>query len=752
MKNYEFNVEKGEFYIYNPETGKNWYNQLWNNFGYNMTITHTGMVHSRYVADGFKSLQLDKPESNCLYIRDDNSGDYWNVGMMPVCNEVANYKCVHAMNWSEISSEKNGIKTRLAFTVSNKGSYEVWRTVLKNDTDKTANLSLFSGVEFDLNGYDQPAYYNAETTTHTYYDRDNKAILCLMKNPFRPHDNSTGFIMTSEPVAAYEGNYEKFIGTVGNYACPKIVKSGLDCTNSLATVRKRGGVLQNKITLQPGEEKTIYYVLGFCKGEADFKATANGIMNDARTAFDNVTSEGNARFGKLRTKSPEDRINNIMNFWAQKQVSYCRIGKKAVRDNAQLGMAMLNYDTDLAKITLTECLEHQFTDGHALLSWEYVSDRKNLYSDPPMWLILSVCEYIKETGDFDYLNEEVIFDDGPAQSVYQHLKLAAQWYLKPQNLGKNGLPKIHYADWNDALNIPDSDAESVFMSMSVCLAFSELAKLAQYLGEDDYKSFLLENKKKLAEATNKAAFNGDYYVRAISKFGKVGDKDSKGGKIYVNPQTWAVLSEVYEPENLDKILKSIDGMESEVGIPICAPRYEEYDETVGRMSGMLPGVYENAGVYNHACAFKIMADCKLKRTENATATLLKAIPDGKNNPSSITTTEPYVFTNCYLQHETVEMMVGSSWQTGTSAWILRDYYEGILGLKRDYEGMTIDPCIPKAWDSVYVERTFRGNLLKITYEQCGSDKITLFVDGKQIEGNVVPRFDDCNAHEVVVKL
>lgn len=750
-KNYEINSDKGEVYIYNPETGKSWYNQLWNKFGYHMTITHTGLVHSRIVDDRGVQLFLNKQESNCLYIRNDDTGEFWNVGMLPSCNKTDNYKCTHAAGWSEIVSEYKGIEVHLKFAVSNIGTYEIWSVRIVNKLDKSVNLSLFTGVEFALDGFDQPAYYNAETTTETVYDEKNRAILCLMKNPFRPHDNSTGFIMTSEKVFAYDGNYESFIGTIGNAAFPSVIKNGNDCTNSLATVRRRGGILQSKVTVLPSEEKNVTYVLGFTTGADEFSKTASGIMNEALNELDSADEEGKQRFGRLRTKSPEQRIDNIMNFWAQKQVSYCMIGKKAVRDNAQLAMGMLNFDTELAELTLTECLSHQFLDGHSLLNWQIASDRKKLYSDPPMWLILSVCEYIKETGNFEFLNKQVEFEDGEAQSIYNHLKLAACWYMKPENIGIHGIPKIHYADWNDALNIPDDEAESVFMAMSVALAFNELARLSDTIGDSEFAEYLRENKKKLTDVINREAFNGDYYIRAMSKHGNVGDKNCDYGKIYINPQVWAIMSEVYEEKNLDKLLNSIDSMENERGIPLCMPAYKEYDNRVGRMSGMLPGVYENAGIYNHACGFKIMADCKLKRTENAVKTLLKAIPDGEVNPSSLTTTEPYVFTNCYLQHDAVDMKVGFSWQTGTSAWMLRDYYEGILGLKRDYDGLIIDPCIPKDWDKVYAERYFRGNLLKISYEQNGGD-FEIFVDGVKISGNTITEFSDDAEHNVLVKM
>lgn len=291
------------------------------------------------------------------------------------------------------------------------------------------------------------------------------------------------------------------------------------------------------------------------------------------------------------------------------------------------------------------------------------------------------------------------------------------------------------------------------MAMLICKVYDELEMLSERLGEHARAADWRAKKDKLAEKVNEKAWNGEYYVRAFSKFGVVGDKSSEnGGKIYVNPQSWSVLSGVCPPERLGKVIAAMDGMETAEGIPMCAPSYEKYDESVGRMSGMLPGVYENGGIYNHAGCFKVMADCRLGRGEQAVNALKKIAPDGASNPSSVTTTEPYVFTNCYLKHPSVDMQVGFSWQTGSSAWGLMCYYEGILGLHRDYDGLRIQPALPGGWKRAEAWRNYRGSRLHITYLNSGGSRVILKIDGRSVEGNVVPPFSDGEAHEVTVTL
>ena len=748
---YKFDQQKGLFTLYSPETGKDWHNQLWNNFGFHTCLSHTGQSWSRYVDEESNQVTLSNME--ILYLRDDDNKEFWNIGGMPTCRTQENYACEHGPEHTRISSTHDGIDGAITYVVAENAPYEAWKVVVKNNDTKERHISLFPYVMFDLNGFKQPIYYSASTTTETMYVKDAHAILARTRNPFIPHETCQGYIATDAEVFAYEGLTDRFVGTVGSFASPVLLQQGRDLGNGLGTVRGICGMLQTKLTLAPGEEKTVHYLLGLCTGEEDLKNNTKARFEEAYSLFETAMDRGAERFGTLRTMSPNERINNMMNFWTQKQVSYCMIGKKAVRDNAQLALAMLNYDIPLAKKTIEECIEHQYKDGHAILTWLPFFET-NTYSDPSVWVILTICELIKETGDFDYLNKQIPYLlDEESDTVYGHLKRAAEWFLREDNFGPNGLPKIHHADWNDALNIPDENGESVFMAMAICWAFDELAAMARYLKDDEYADYILAEKAKLADTVNEKAWNGEYYIRAISKFGKVGDKGcSTGGDIYVNPQSWGILADIIPADRLQSVLAAVDGMETEEGIPLCAPAYQEYDPTVGRMSGMLPGVYENGGIYNHAACFKIMADCKIGRRENALATLLKVMPNGDANPSSHTTCEPYVFTNCYLKHHTVDMLVGSAWQTGTSAWGLRSYYEGILGLVRTYAGLSVRPCFPESWDKITARRQYRGNMLYFTYINNNTGKMTLTVDGKEIEGNLIPLFDDNKDHEIIVNM
>jgi len=456
------------------------------------------------------------------------------------------------------------------------------------------------------------------------------------------------------------------------------------------------------------------------------------------------------KYAGLGARTPDRRINHGMNGWLKKQVDFCIVGKKGVRDNLQIAVALLNYRPEKAKEEILECLRHQFRDGHAVLTWYPYDDTR--YSDQPFWIIWAVCELVKETGDASLLAQEVEWQDGGSATVLNHVKAAVDRLL--QDRGRNGLVRIWFADWNDALNIPpEEEAESVMLSEQFCLALGELRELMLWLGDSEYAAFLQETFEKMKAAINRAAWDGGWYMRALAPTENIGSKDSGGSKIYLNAQTWAVLGDVAEPDRLPALLKAVDGMERDFGFPLNDPPYAGYDPMVGRMSGMLPGLFENGGVYCHASAFKILMDCKLGRGDKALETLKKIMPDSEKNPSAQSGAEPYVFTNCYSTHPKYYGRSYQSWTTGTSAWCMMGLYEGLLGIRRDYGGLRIVPCFPSAWEGTEAVRTFRGVEYRLTYrnpDRLEAGRARVAVDGAPLEGNLLPDFRDGRRHEVEI--
>ncbi|HEY9247957.1 MAG TPA: hypothetical protein VIO38_02450, partial [Rariglobus sp.] len=458
------------------------------------------------------------------------------------------------------------------------------------------------------------------------------------------------------------------------------------------------------------------------------------------------------KYDQLTLDTPDARINAVMNSWAKKQVDFCIVGKKGVRDNLQIAVGLLNFRPERAKAEIIECLRHQFRAGHAVLTWLPYDDTR--YSDQPFWIIWAVCELIKETGDLGLLDLDIEYQDGGSGTMREHADAAVRRLIEDK--GRSGLVRIMFADWNDALNITtDPEAESVMLSEQFCLALRELAALMTRVGDTARAAELLKEYDILKAAINRVAWDGEWYVRALARDEKIGSRVSEGSKIYVNAQSWAILADLPDLARLKQVLASIDSMEHEFGFPINKPPYPRYSPHVGRMSGMLPGLFENGGVYCHATGFKIMADCKTGRAAEAIRTLKKIMPDSEVNPSTQSGAEPYVFTNCFSIHPKYYGRSYQSWTTGTSAWTLMGLVEGIFGLKRDYAGLVIAPCFPPQWPKASITRSFRGTRYAIAFEnpKGGSTRVaSITVDGGKIEGRTLPLFADDHVHPVVVTL
>lgn len=764
-KGYRFTEDGTGCVINTTKTPRYWYNYLWNENRYCAQISQTGHGRSYYLSEKAEMCMINQNDARYVYLRDEESQESWNIGVGPLNTEVEDYQCVHSLSDTKLQSKYQDIESSWRIFVPQDGYHEVWTVKMRNNGEKERKLSLFSAVSFCLEGFEYPRYYEMYRCMETNYDKELNGVYCSSAHPFAPHARYNGFLAASEPVYAYDGELSKFCGTTGTitqldasasalFQRPETIMSGQDCSNSQGALFILGGVLQHKITLQPGEEKEIRFVFGISESLEEARNVIEKYTEtkSVEEELAKVKRYNQEKYSGLSVKTPDEKINNVMNGWLKKQVDFCIVGKKGVRDNLQIAVALLNYRQEKAREEILECLSHQFKEGHAVLTW-YPYDATR-YSDQPFWIIWAVCQLVKETGDFSILDEIIAWQDGGEATVLEHIKAAVNRLLADK--GRNGLIRIYFADWNDALNITtDPEAESVMLSHQFCLALKELQELMEKTGNTDYAQKLAEEYQILKNSINTRAWDGEWYMRALSAQEKIGSKDSEGSKIYLNAQTWAVLAEVAEGERLESVLKSVDGMEHDFGFPLNLPPYPEYSPHVGRMSGMLPGLFENGGVYCHATGFKILMDCKVGRGSKAVETLKKIMPDSEKNPSMQSGAEPYVFTNCYSTHPGYYGKSYQSWTTGTSAWTMMGLYEGVMGVKREYDGLCVKPCFPKEWESGEMTRHFRGADYHIVIQNpdhLENGQLEIHVDGRKIEGIILPDFRDGKMHEVQVVL
>lgn len=764
-KLYDFTCDGNGCVIYEPAPPRHWYNYLWNEDGYCAQVSQGGHGCSYYLSGKADMCRINRDSARYIYLRDDRTGMCWNIGHIPLNTGVEDYSCIHSIGYSEISCKKDGIEGVWRIFVPSKGFHEIWTVKLRNTGDAERRLSVFSAVNFSLEGFTYPRYYEMYRCMDTSFDRKLNGIYCDSVHPYAPHGLYHGFLASTEPVYAYDGNLVKFCGSASTLtlpdasACalfqkPDIVVTGKDCTNSETSLFILGGVLQHKIILQPGQEKELHVLFGIGESRQEVAKMVGWYSAEGKVEqIFKETQEYN--FDKIKSLSvctPEDKINCIMNNWVKKQVDFCIVGKKGVRDNLQIAVGLLDYRQEKAKEEILECIRHQFKDGHAVLTW-YPYDETR-YSDQPFWIIWAVCELVRETGDLTLLEQRVSWQDGGKATVMEHVKAAVARLIDDK--GKNGLVKIYFADWNDALNIiDDPEAESVMLSHQFCFALKELHALSEYAGDLDYAQYVREQYEILRKRINEVAWDGSWYIRALSEKGNIGSKDSRGSRIYLNAQTWAVLGDVVDEERMPQLLEAVDSMEQDFGFPLNQPPYMSYDQHVGRMSGMLPGLFENGGVYCHAVGFKILMDCKSGRATEAVRALKKIMPDSEKNPSEQSGAEPYVFTNCYSTNHGYYGKSYQSWITGTSVWCMMGLYHGIMGIKRDFKGLRIEPCFPAEWEQAEVTRHFRGADYHIVIRnpdhlENGSAEIR--ADGVLCESSVLPDYRDGQMHEIQVVL
>ncbi len=759
------NANNGSFALHSPETPRHWVNYLWSKSGYCAQFNQIGSGKSYFIDDKANMCAINPENAKYIYLRNDESGEYWLACGGSGANSLDQYCCEHNKNFTKISSTKNNITFECTYTVPIDGSNEIWDIHLTNHAQTSCKLSVFVLTSFALEGFAYPRYYEMYRSATTSFEKNLNGVFCETKHPFAPHKKYNGYIASTQPVFGFDGNLATFLGSenivtraddsqAGQYICPRVVVQNRDCTNSCATNFMLGGVLQHKIELsaQSKWHTTVSLGVSDCLEDACYEMEKLQNPNTLIQTMHDSDAYYQSLYQNLTLDIPDERLNFIYQHWLNKQVDFCIVGKKGVRDNLQISAALLNYRTEKACAEILEVLRHQFSDGHAVLTWYPYDDTR--YSDQPFWIGWAVCRLIKETGDLSLLQTMVPYQDHGEGSVLEHVEKGIERLY--QDRGKHGLCRIFFADWNDALNITtDEQAESVMLSAQFALLLQEMRTLYQCMGDNANAENCQTWYREIAQAINDNAWDGQWYIRATCQDRPIGSQNSEGSKIYLNAQTWAVLANVVPKDRLPLVLDSIQTMEHPFGYPLNIPAYPNYNADVGRMSGMLPGLYENGGVYCHATGFKIMMDCMLGRGDDALRALQKIAPDSEQNPSLCSGAEPYVFTNCFSIHQNYYGKSYQSWTTGTSAWCLMAMYEGILGLQAQYEGLSIAPAFPSTWEYAQASRVFRGCHYHIEYEnpqkKCSS-LCTITVDGVLIDGNILPLFHDEQVHAIKVTM
>jgi cellobiose phosphorylase len=779
-----FSRDGKEYVIVRPDTPTPWINYLSNNEycaiisntagGYSF---HIDPLHRRILRYRYNNLPADRP-GRYLYIRDDKTGKYWSPTWQPVLAKLGTFECRHGLGYTRISSSNSDTEAEITFFVPLEDNVEIWMLTLKNASRETKELTVFSYAEFCLwQAFNDLTDLQCSQGVGVAKYEGNAVIYSLF-------DVSTGyaFFASNGTVTGYDCDREKFIGSYRSEANPAAVERDR-CFNSKAQGGNPIAATSNIVRLEPGEATTIIFILGVVEKKSDVKKYIEkyGEKSSVNDELQRLEEHWDAYLSNLQTKTADEEFNIMINVWNQYQckttfdwsryVSFYETGigrGMGFRDCNQDTLGVVHALPKKVRQRILDLAKNQFENGHVYhlyypLTGEggfppYVKEQMKFFSDDHLWLILSTSEYIKETDDMTILDENVNFVEGSNASLYDHLKRSIDFTL--ENMGNHGMPLLGTADWNDpqSLSGPNNAAESVWAAMlfhKVLLELTELCKECKR-EKDAPKFAAIADKTK--NHVNETAWDGDWYIRAYDDSGNsVGSSKRSEGKIYVNTQSWAVISQIAPKERGIQCMNSVKKhLNTEYGIMLLAPAYSRYYPEVGALTGYAPGLKENASIWSHANAWAILAECMLGRGDQAHEYYKKLAPPTKNRIAEIHQAEPYVYAQTIAGRDHPNFgFARQSWLTGTAAWMMKVATNWILGIRPQYHGLLVDPCIPTGWDNFTVIRHFRNAVYEIKVENPnhvskGIKDVT--VDGKKLKTSLLPSFADGKKHTVKITM
>lgn len=792
MKYGHFDDKNREYVIDTPKTPLPWINYLGTN-GFFSLISNTAggycfyrdAKHRRILRYRYNNVPADNG-GRYFYINDD--GDCWTPSYMPMKKELDSYSCRHGMGYTVISGERNGIKAEQTFFVPVNDNCEIHRVKITNYSDGDKNISLFSFVEFCL--------WNAQDDMLNYQRNLNTAEVeiegsCIYhKTEYRERRNHYAFYNVNSATDGFETDRDTFLGAFNGFDSPVVVTEKKS-RNSVASGWYPIASHRIDVNLAPGEEKEYIFVLGYIENEKDKKFDSLNVINKTKAhemmkKFD-TSAKCDAAFAELKEywdkllsiysiESNDEKLDRMVNIWnpyqcmvtfnMSRSASYYESGigrGMGFRDSNQDLLGFVHQIPERARERIIDIASTQFEDGSAYHQYQPLNKRGNNeigsgFNDDPLWLILGTIAYIKETGDMSILDESVPFDndESKAVSLLEHLDRSFDHVVN--NLGPHGLPLIGRADWNDCLNLncfstePDESfqtygtadgrvAESVMIAGMFVFIGRQFAELYRKIGNSEKAEYISAWTDKMTDTIEREAYDGEWFIRAYDAFGnKVGSKECAEGKIFIESQGFCVMAGVGKDDGkakaaLDSVQKHL---ECEYGIVLNQPAYTTYHEELGEISSYPPGYKENAGIFCHNNPWIMIAETVIGRAERAFEIYKKIAPAYIENISEIHRTEPYVYSQMVAGKDAVRMgEAKNSWLTGTAAWNYYAVSQYILGIRPEFDGLRIEPCVSADITEFTVTRFFRGTRYNITVTNSNSGKIEIKTDNGSVDGNIV---------------
>ena len=691
-------------------------------------------------------------DAKYLYIRDEDTGEVFSPAGAPAPTPVTDFSCKYYNAKTEITGTHDGIKaTHRAFCPADYVA-EIWTVTLENKTDRVRRLNVFGYAMFQLNGVNHEGKGVGKTNFGVVHPEVG-GVMVTNRNVVCPTEKYKGYLIALNGFKAGDGYRDYFFRSEFSSGTPRILY-GYNCSNRSGYGPDCAGVVQTEIEIAPFSTGRVDFVLGQCSNLEEIKKIKSELNAEKIDAFcDAQMAAEDVRASKFQIDVGNENYNALMNWFVKKQMYTYLINKSGFRDNLQCDYALSMCDYAAAEANFLRALESQYPTG--LVIHGFRPRNRLVYSDKPAWILMTAPALIKESGDFSLLEKVVPYFESDEQgTVWDHM-LRTMRYMA-NDLGKHGLCNQHHADWNDGLEATaeTGERESVMVTQQLCYGLLEIIEIANRIDKPEIAVEAQSYFDQLKAALNDQAWDGEWYNRFICEDDyKAGSHVNTEGRIFINGNTWAVLSQTATPERSLQCMNSLEELlGSKHGYKLVSPPFTNYDPRVGHMSNSMPGESENGGCYNHAAGFKAVADCMMGRAEIAWDTWMKVAPDNPENPVSNSQMEPFSFVNSFSEVTFNPGKSGYAWRTGTAVWFSILMVEWILGARRHYDGLMIDPCLTKRLPNAFVRRTFRGATYDIYLDNTAGrckGATSIKVDGKPIIGNILPVFDS-GVHRVDV--
>ncbi|MGB4657587.1 MAG: N,N'-diacetylchitobiose phosphorylase [Mobilitalea sp.] len=795
MKYGYFDNEKREYVIDKVDLPTSWTNYL----GVKdmcAIVNHTAGGYLFYQSPEYhritrfraNSVPMDRP-GHYVYIRDDDTEDYWSISWQPVGKslEDAKYECRHGLSYTKYSCEYSGIKAEQTLFIPIEDAVELWDVKLKNTDTKPRNLSVFSYLEFSYHHIDM----DNRNFQMSNYAAGSSYVDGIIEHDLFYEEHGYQYFTANFAPDSFDCLRDKFIGLYHTEDNPVAVQNGI-CGGSYEKGNNHCGSLHKKLCLQPGEEVRLVYMLG------EGSRSAGKIIRDKYSdlekidlAYQQMADYWNRKMSKLQITTPNEGMNTLINTWTLYQAeinvmfsrfaSFIEVGGRTglgYRDTSQDSMTIPHSNPEKCRQRIVELLRALVSKGYGLHlfqpEWFEPNNQTEAFksptivptpnkedmihgidqacSDDALWLVSSIVEYIKETGELAFLEEVITYADGGSGTVYEHMTRILDF--STEQVGSTGICKGLRADWNDCLNL--GGGESAMVSFLHYWALGNFIEVAAFVGRaDDVKRYRLIQAR-VKEVCDAELWDKDWYIRGITKTGrKIGTSEDKEGRIHLESNTWAVLSGLASAEKGKKAMDSVDHyLYTPYGLMLNGPSYTKPDDEIGFITRVYPGLKENGAIFSHPNPWAWAAECILGRGDRAMKFYDALSPYNQNDRIETREAEPYSYCQFIMGREHTGFgRARHPFMTGTGGWAYFSATRYILGIRPQFMELVIDPCIPSDWKEFKVDREWRGAMYHITV--LNPDGVMKGVRSIEVNGKPVEKVDTKVAgsiNEVIVTM